>query len=144
MRSRFAALLLSLVAACSYFQDPAQEEATIVAPGHFLAGSGVIDAVGVLPNANSGNTKRSSTGRAPDPNLYRLSLRMDAGGFQQVDVDNGTFMAGAAGWLAHNRRVGRGCGPAPHRAARVGGGCGGRGRRAPELAPPGGARRRAT
>jgi hypothetical protein len=105
MRSRFAALLLSLVTACSYFQDPAQEEATIVAPGHFLAGSGVIDAVGVLPNANSGNTKPSSTGRAPDPNLYRLSLRMDVGGFQQVDVDNGTFMAGEAVELTNDGRV---------------------------------------
>jgi hypothetical protein len=98
----FAALI---VAGCSYFQDPAQEEATIVAPGHFLAGSGVIDSVGVLPNANSGNSKRSSTGRSPDPNLYRLSLRMDAGGFQQVDVDNGTFMAGEAVELTNDGRV---------------------------------------
>ena len=102
MRACFAVLLL---AACSYFQDPAHEEATIVGPGHFLAGSGVIDSVGVLPNANSSNSKRSSTGRAPDPNLYRLSLRMDGGGFQQVDIDNGTFMAGEAVELTNDGRV---------------------------------------
>ncbi|MBW8907144.1 MAG: hypothetical protein JF611_16035, partial [Betaproteobacteria bacterium] len=71
MRATFVLLVL-IVAACSYFQDPSQEEATIVKPGNFTAGSGVIDSVGVLTNANRGNTKRSSTGRAPDPNLYRL------------------------------------------------------------------------
>ena len=104
MRATFVLLLL-IVAACSYFQDPSQEEATIVKPGNFTVGSGVIDSVGVLTNANGGNTKRSSTGRAPDPNLYRLSLRMDAGGFQQVDVDNGTFMAGEAVELTNDGRV---------------------------------------
>jgi len=104
MRATFVLLVL-IVAACSYFQDPSQEEATIVKPGNFTVGSGVIDSVGVLTNANRGNTKRSSTGRAPDPNLYRLSLRMDAGGFQQVDVDNGTFMAGEAVELTNDGRV---------------------------------------
>jgi len=102
---RLHLLLLAVLVGCSYFQDPTQEEATIVAPGHFQAGAGVIDAVGVLPNANRSNTKRSSTGRAPDPNLYRLSLRMDAGGFQQVDIDNGTFMAGEAVELTNDGRV---------------------------------------
>jgi len=42
--------------------------------------------VSVLPHANKENRK--------DPNLYRLSLRMNAGGFQTVDIDNGTFMTG--------------------------------------------------
>jgi hypothetical protein len=104
MRATFIALALVL-AACSYFQDPSQEEGTIVAPGNFMAGSGVIDAVGVLTNANAGNTKSSSTGRAPDPNLYRLSIRMDAGGFQQVETDNGTFLAGEAVELTNDGRV---------------------------------------
>src|SRR5436305_1113543 len=47
MRATFVLLLL-IVAACSYFQDPSQEEATIVKPGNFTVGSGVIDSVGVL------------------------------------------------------------------------------------------------
>ena len=105
MRSYMALLFAAITAGCSYFQDPSQAEATIVAPGNFQAGSGVIDSVGVLPNANSRNTKRSSTGGAPDPNLYRLSLRMDGGGFQQVDIDNGTFMAGEAVELTNDGRV---------------------------------------
>jgi hypothetical protein len=100
-------LPLVLLAACSYFQDASQEEATIVRPGNFQAGSGVVESVGVLPNANRGNTRPSSSGRRPDPNLYRLSLRMDKGGFQQVDVDNGTFMAGEAVELTNDGRVAR-------------------------------------
>ncbi|MGQ0651089.1 MAG: hypothetical protein ACT4P4_02290 [Betaproteobacteria bacterium] len=34
--------------------------------------------------------------RAADPNAYRLYLMMDGGGFQTVDVDNSSFMAGEA------------------------------------------------
>jgi hypothetical protein len=117
MRAIFVALALAL-AGCSYFQDPSQEEATIVAPGNFKAGSGIIESVGVLTNANSSNTKRSSTGRAPDPNLYRLSLRMDAGGFQQVDIDNGTFMAGEAIELTNDGRVLRVSGTSINRVLR--------------------------
>lgn len=96
---------LLFLAACGYFQDASQAEATIVRPGNFQAGSGVIEQVGVLTNANRGNAKPSATGRRPDPNLYRLSLRMDKGGFQQVDVDNGTFMAGEAVELTNDGRV---------------------------------------
>jgi hypothetical protein len=101
----YLALLLIVLAGCTYFQDPSQAEATIISPGNFQAGSGVIESVGVLPNANRNNTKPSSAGRSPDPNLYRLSLRMDTGGFQQVDIDNGTFMAGQAVELTNDGRV---------------------------------------
>ena len=102
MRATFIVLALAL-AACSYFQDPAQEEATIFAPGNFKAGSGVIDSVGVLTNANRGNTKRSSTGRAPDPNLYRLlgshgRRRLPAGRHRQ------RHFHGRRGDRAHQRR----------------------------------------
>ncbi|MFN2646095.1 MAG: hypothetical protein ABR570_13990 [Burkholderiales bacterium] len=102
---RYFVLLVTFLAACSYYQDPSQAEANIVRPGNFTAGSGVVESVGVLPNANRGNTKPSSKGRSPDPNLYRLSLRMDTGGFQQVDIDNGTFMAGEAVELTNDGRV---------------------------------------
>ena len=116
---RFRTLVpLLFLAACSYFQDAGQEEATIVRPGNFVAGSGVIEQVGVLPNANKSNSKPSSTGRRPDPNLYRLSLRMDQGGFQQVDVDNGTFMAGEAVELTNDGRVVRVSGTAFNRLLR--------------------------
>lgn len=105
VRTLFLCLAVALTG-CSYWQDPGQAEATILSPGNFRAGSGTIDAVGVLPNARkSGAQAASGGGRRPDPNLYRLSLRMDAGGFQQVDVDNGTFMAGEAVELTNDGRV---------------------------------------
>ncbi|HZD19438.1 MAG TPA: hypothetical protein VE325_02100 [Burkholderiales bacterium] len=92
-------LLASLLfAGCSYVQDPSQLEATIVAPGYFKAGSGVIEAVSVLPSANKEPNAR-------DPHLYRLSLRMDVGGFQTVDIDSAAFMAGEAVELTNDGRV---------------------------------------
>ena len=94
-----------LLAGCSYVSDSTQLEATIVAPGHFKAGSGVIDAVSVLPNANKDRSVVSGARRAPDPHLYRLSLRMDAGGFQTVDIDDSSFMSGEAVELTNDGRV---------------------------------------
>lgn len=117
MRTGSLAALLVL-AACNYFQDASQAEATIVHPSNFTAGSGVIQQVGVLPNANRGNAKRSSSGRRPDPNLYRLSLLMDKGGFQLVDVDNGTFLAGEAVELTNDGRVVRVTGTSLNRVLR--------------------------
>jgi hypothetical protein len=102
---RIIALILLVVAGCSYVQDPTQLEATIVAPGNFKAGSGVIEAVSVLPNANKQKSVVSGSRRAPDPNLYRLSLRMDAGGFQTVDIDDGSFLMGEAIELTNDGRV---------------------------------------
>ena len=105
VRSLFLGLALVL-AGCSYWQDPSQAEAGIVSPGNFKAGTGTVEGVGVLPNARkSGAEAASGSGRRPDPNLYRLSLRMDNGGFQQVDVDNGTFIAGEAVELTNDGRV---------------------------------------
>lgn len=92
-------LLLLSLAGCSYYQDAGQIEGEIISPGNFKAGSGVIESVGVLPYAASGASKRR------DPHLYRLYLRMDAGGFQSVDVDNGTFFAGEAVELTNDGRV---------------------------------------
>jgi hypothetical protein len=106
------------LSACSYFQDPGQVEGTIIAPGNFKAGSGVITGVGVLPNANKGKAQPSSAGRRPDPNLYRLSVRMDVGGFQQVDVDNNTFVEGEAVELTNDGRVVRVSGTSINRAIR--------------------------
>jgi hypothetical protein len=110
--------LLVALAACAYFEDPGQAEANIVAPGNFRAGSGVIDSVGVLPNARKDLPAKGPGGRAPDPNLYRLSLRMDGGGFQTVDIDNGTFFAGEAVELTNDGRVLRVSGTSLNRALR--------------------------
>jgi hypothetical protein len=94
MRIR-APLLLSLLVACSYVQDESLLEGNIVRPGNFKAGSGVIQSVGVLTGAGGGK----------DPNLYRLYLHMDAGGFQSVDIDNSRFLAGEAVELTNDGRV---------------------------------------
>jgi len=113
------AILLALaLAGCSYFQDPGEVEGEIVAPGNFTAGSGVIVGVGVLTNANKGKAKPSSAGRRPDPNLYRLTVRMDVGGIQSVDVDNGSFSQGEAVELTNDGRVVRVTGTSLNRAIR--------------------------
>ena len=119
MKIRVLLLFLLLApAACSHFEDSSQVEATIIRPGNFKAGSGVITSVGVLTNANKGKAAPSSTGRSPDPNLYRLSLRMDAGGFQTVDIDNNTFMEGEAVELTNYGRVVRVSGTSLNRVLR--------------------------
>ena len=104
-RSLVFAALLGL-GACTAYQDGASGEGTIVAPGNFRAGSGVITSVAVLRNANK-NAASGSSGKSPDPNLYRLSVQMDGGGpgFQQVDVDNSSFMAGEAVELTNDGRI---------------------------------------
>jgi hypothetical protein len=84
-----------MLAACTYSWDPSQLEANVVRPGNFKAGSGVIQSVGVLRGA----------GGDKDPNLYRIYLRMDAGGFQSVDIDNSRFLAGEAVELTNDGRV---------------------------------------
>ena len=94
-----------LVTGCTYVQDPTQLEATIVAPGNFKAGSGVIESISVLPNANKDKSVLAGARRAPDPHLYRLSLRMDVGGFQTVDIDDGSFLTGQAVELTNDGRV---------------------------------------
>ena len=96
---------LLALAGCSYWQDSSQAEASIVGPGNFRAGSGTVESVGVLTNARKSGSAAGGSGQKPDPNLYRLSLRMDVGGFQQVDVDNGTFIAGEAVELTNDGRV---------------------------------------
>ena len=98
-------LPLLLLAACSYFQATAESEANIIRPGNFKAGSGVIQSVSVLPNANQVNPRALPGRRRPDPNLYRLALNMDASGFQTVDVDNGNFSVGEAVELTNDGRV---------------------------------------
>lgn len=107
MQARVLMLALSIaLGACSYYQDPSQVEANIVAPGNFKAGSGVVSSVGVLPNANrSRSTPAAGASGRPDPNLYRLSLQMDSGGVQHVDVDSGTFMTGQAVELTNDGRI---------------------------------------
>ena len=95
MKKAFATLAL-IVAACSSY-DSSNIEGTIVKPGNFIAGSGVVVGVAVVPRANQGNPG--------DPNHYRISLQMDAGGFQQIDTDNSTFFAGQAVNLTNDGRI---------------------------------------
>lgn len=110
--------MLALLAACSYYQDPGQVEANIIAPGNFKAGSGVITAVSVLPNANKDKAQAAGAGRRPDPNLYRLSLLMDITGFQTVDIDDNSFAQGEAVELTNDGRVVRVTGTSLNRAVR--------------------------
>jgi len=92
------ALLLLALAGCTYLTDPAQNESTIVTPGNFRAGSGVIQSIAVVPNAGR---------KEKEPNLYRLFIHMDVGGFQSVDVEDNTFFAGEAVNLTNDGRVER-------------------------------------
>lgn len=100
---RVLLLLILALAGCSYFQEASEIEAEIISPGNFKAGSGVIESVGVLPYA--ARSAASGASKRRDPNLYRLYLRMDRGGFQSVDVDNGTFFPGEAVELTNDGRV---------------------------------------
>jgi hypothetical protein len=106
MRIR-APLLLCLLVGCSYVTDENLLEANIVSPGNFIAGSGVIQSVGVLRGARAPGTGADSQGSHPDRNLYRLYLLMDAGGFQTVDIDSSRFLAGEAVELTNDGRVAR-------------------------------------
>jgi len=107
---KIVALLALTVAGCSSYQNPAEIEGNIVTPGNFIAGSGVVVGVGVVPRANKGNPN--------DPNLYRISLQMDQGGFQQVDTDNSTFFAGQAVNLTNDGRIEHVSGTSMNRAVR--------------------------
>jgi hypothetical protein len=105
MRIRVPLLLCLLLVACTYVRDESDLEAEIVRPGNFKAGSGVVESVGVLRGARAPGTGADSSGTRPDLNLYRLYLRMDAGGFQTVDVDSAVFLAGQAVELTNDGRV---------------------------------------
>ena len=107
LHSLMLAFLACVLAACSSFGGGASPEATIVGPGNFRAGSGVISSVAVLPNANKAANKKAAAGgdKKPDPNLYRVALQMDNGGFQTVDVDSAGFMAGQAVELTNDGRI---------------------------------------
>lgn len=93
------ALLLLALAGCTYVSDPSQNESQIVTPGNFRAGSGVIENIAVVPNKGKNKDK--------EPHLYRLSIHMDVGGFQTVDVADNTFFVGAAVNLTNDGRVER-------------------------------------
>ena len=95
-----AGAALAVLAACTMYGNPEQQEANIISPGNFRAGSGQITQVGVLPN------KRPAADGSEDRNLYRLYLRMDPpAGTQSVDVDRGHFMAGEYVELTNDGRV---------------------------------------
>lgn len=114
----WAPLVLSLLMGCTTGAEPGLLEATIVAPGNFIAGSGIIDSVGVLPRKRKPGTGADATGEHPDRNLYRLYVRMDAGGFQTVDIDSGRFIAGEAIELTNDGRVVRVSGTSLNEALR--------------------------
>ena len=100
-----APLLLSLLMGCTAVSDESLLEAHIISPGNFISGSGVIESVGVLPGKREPGTGVDAKGKYPDRNLYRLFLRMDAGGFQTVDIDSSRFLPGEAVELTNDGRV---------------------------------------
>src|SRR4051794_13419988 len=87
MRALVASTLV-LLAGCSIYDQPSTAQGKVVSGAKFIPGSGVIDSVGVV----SRDTRR-------------LYLRMDVGGFQTVDTDNPTFMAGEFVELTPDGRV---------------------------------------
>ena len=93
------ALPFIVLAACTYVSDPSQNESQIATPGNFIAGSGVIENIAVVPNKGVKKEK--------EPHLYRLFLRMDRGGHQTVDVEDNTFFVGEAVNLTNDGRVER-------------------------------------
>lgn len=95
MKRAFIVLALAAAACSSY--NSSNIEGNIVKPGNFIAGSGVVVGVAVVPRANNSNPN--------DPNHYRISLQMDRGGFQQIDTDNSTFFAGQAVNLTNDGRI---------------------------------------
>jgi hypothetical protein len=113
-----ATFLLTLLIGCTTGSDSGLVEANIVAPGNFIAGSGIIDSVGVLRGKRKPGTGTDGTGDHPDRNLYRLYVRMDAGGFQTVDIDSGRFLAGEAIDLTNDGRVVRVSGTSLNEALR--------------------------
>ena len=74
---------------CTIARDPSHLEANIVRPSNFKAGSGIIESIGSLREGN----------------MHRLYLRMDAGGFQTVDIDSERFFQGQAVELTNDGRV---------------------------------------
>jgi hypothetical protein len=100
-------LCIALLAGCSYVWDPSTEDATVIRPGNFRAGSGTIQSVGVLAGARPADAPQTgdTRGSRPDRNLYRLYILMDAGGFQSVDIDNSRFLAGEAVEITNDGRV---------------------------------------
>jgi hypothetical protein len=107
MRLRAPLLLCTalLLQACTLALDESQLEANIVRPGNFIAGSGVIQSVAVVPHAREPGTGADAKGDNPDRNLYRLALHMDGGGYQTVDIDSSRFLAGEAVELTNDGRV---------------------------------------
>lgn len=95
---RSLALLLVLASGCTYVTDPSQNESRIATPGNFRAGSGTIQQISVVPNKGT---------KSNEPNLYRLHIHMDVGGYQTVDVEDNTFFEGEAVHLTNDGRVER-------------------------------------
>ena len=95
--------VFAVFAGCSYYTQPTEAEAQAHSTQHLIAGSGTIDSVGVLPHARKAPS--AATGGSADPNAYRLFVRMDSGGFQTVDTDSSSFMAGESIEITPNGRV---------------------------------------
>jgi len=109
IRMRVLAALVfvfAVFAGCSYYSQPSQENAQAHTTSGLRAGSGTIDSVGVLPHRRK-DAPAATGGRSPDPNAYRLFIRMDSGCFQTVDTDNPTFMAGESIEISPDGRIQR-------------------------------------
>jgi len=92
------ALLSLILAACTTYWDPEQEEANIISPGNFTAGSGEIYQVGVLPNANKDKGGDAQTLSDMERRIAGLTPLAAA-----LKADN--FMAGQFVELTNDGRV---------------------------------------
>lgn len=83
-------VVMTVCTACATYNPPSATEGHALSQKGIHPGLGYIESVAVIPHAGSAAAGAS----APNPNAYRLFLRMDNGGSQTVDQDNATFMAG--------------------------------------------------
>ncbi|HZQ72860.1 MAG TPA: hypothetical protein VFB08_08080 [Burkholderiales bacterium] len=100
MRLRFVLLsVLSLLAACTsnpYRASTARPAPVAATPaGTYRLGTGVVEAVSLLPAPLIGERASASTGGSLPPHAaYRLSVRMDDGSVQVIDQDSRDFQVG--------------------------------------------------
>jgi hypothetical protein len=79
----------------------------VPATAAFKPGSGVIESVQLVHILPVGTAPSASAGAAGERLAYRLTIRMDDGSFQAVDVNNRNFMVGDRISLTGDGRVTR-------------------------------------
>ena len=80
----------------------------VPATAAFKPGNGVIESIALVHIVPAGSVPSASAGAPGQPVAYRLTIRMDDGSFQAVDVNNRNFMVGDRISLTGDGRVTRG------------------------------------